>query len=274
MELFRILAFGLTLSVSFLANAQSGAPSPRLGKPLIKSPQEVSQCRARCVRFGDGLSPVIHSDPRCEKACTGVPSSPVPSPSVRPSGNNRAFILLEPLVYEIGSSGRSITVPAGFVTDYASIPEALWSIYSPHDQYSRAAIVHDYLYWSQLCTREQADNLFMIAMKESDVPAAVRGKVYAGVAAGGDASWQDNRSQRERHMPRVVPPGRKDFHPNWSWEKYRNLLIREGLRDPEFTDDTYCALGNTSDVPSANPTMLSPSRFSAVRAVARALTGS
>ena len=40
---------------------------------------------------------------------------------------------------------------------------------SGNTPYTRAAVIHDYLYWAQPCTREQSDNLLMIAMKESGV---------------------------------------------------------------------------------------------------------
>lgn len=179
-----------------------------------------------------------------------TPSYPPPSPASRPSGNNRVFILVEPLRYEVGTTGVVITVPAGFVTDYASIPRRLWSVYSPHDQYSRAAIVHDYLYWSQLCSRKQADNLFMIAMKESNVPFGTREAVYRVVKSIGGFSWSTNAEERKKKLPKVVPLDRADFAPNESWEDYRPRLFEEGVRDPDFTDKAYCALGNSTDVPS------------------------
>lgn len=59
--------------------------------------------------------------------------------------DQRAFVLVQDMVFNL-RGGESLTVPAGFVTDYASIPQRLWSLYSPHDVYSRAAVVHDYLY--------------------------------------------------------------------------------------------------------------------------------
>jgi len=51
-------------------------------------------------------------------------------------------------------------VPAGFVTDFASTPRALWSVIPPTGRYQLAAVVHDFLYWDQGCTREQADTVF------------------------------------------------------------------------------------------------------------------
>lgn len=93
-----------------------------------------------------------------------------PSPAVRAFGDSKFWITVEPMIYVIGSTNVRIVVPKGFVTDFASIPQSLWSLgLTPYGQYSRAAIIHDYLYWSQGCTRAQADRLLVIAMKESNV---------------------------------------------------------------------------------------------------------
>lgn len=59
----------------------------------------------------------------------------------------RVWRLDEPLVYEVGSlgSGRRIIVPAGFVTDGASIPRVLQGVLPAWGRWSRAAVIHDYL---------------------------------------------------------------------------------------------------------------------------------
>ncbi|MFM7610889.1 MAG: DUF1353 domain-containing protein, partial [Alphaproteobacteria bacterium] len=91
------------------------------------------------------------------------------------------WIVLEDMIYVMGASRDTIIVPKGFVTDFSSIPKPLWSIgLSPMGRYSRAAIVHDDLYWSQGCTREQADRLLLIAMKESNVGAFDQRVIYQG----------------------------------------------------------------------------------------------
>src|SRR5215203_3815462 len=115
------------------------------------------------------------------------------SPSTRGFLNGTEFILERPFTYIIGSTRTSITIPAGFVTDFASIPAPLRGILERQGQYSRAALVHDYLYWAQGCSRLQADNLLMIAMKESAVGTAERNSVYRGVRAGGSSAWRSNR---------------------------------------------------------------------------------
>ena len=231
-------------------------------------------CTLKCDnKDQDDLFPSGIVDRSCVSECREEKGAVPPSPGVRPSGNNRAFVLLEPMIYEVGSSGSVIKVPAGFVTDYASIPSFLWSLYSPHDQYSRAAIVHDYLYWSQLCSRPQADNLFMIAMRESEVPEITRNNVYRAVTTLGQSSWDDNRRQRESGMPRVVPIERKDFPPNWSWEMYRQYIMQAGIRDPVFSGNDYCALGESTEVPTSARTADITTKSMPPKTVARALRG-
>jgi len=59
----------------------------------------------------------------------------------------REWRIEQPLIYEVGElgSGRVIEVPAGFITDGASIPRILWALLPTWGRYSRAAVIHDYL---------------------------------------------------------------------------------------------------------------------------------
>src|SRR5689334_1061409 len=75
---------------------------------------------------------------------------PPPSVPLLGVGDDRTWIVVTPLEYRIGDTTDKIVVPAGFVTDLASIPRAFWGppfFLTPAGQYSRAAIIHDYLYW-------------------------------------------------------------------------------------------------------------------------------
>lgn len=99
--------------------------------------------------------------------------------------------LEEPLSYEVGflGSGRRITVPEGYETDGASIPRWLWSILPAWGRYSRAALVHDYLYdcliagvpHKEARTRAAADEVFLEAMLVSDVSRLVAHMMWACV---------------------------------------------------------------------------------------------
>ena len=175
---------------------------------------------------------------------------PIPAPPLKPFTDNRDWMLIDDVIYEVGNSPIEIIVPKGFVTDFASIPQALWSFgLSPNGLYSKAAIIHDYLYWTQLCTRLQSDNILMIAMKESQVPADKRDLIYAGVRAGGSAAWKDNAAQRANGFPKVIPPADMNFGPLVLWKDYQQSLKAQGVKDPVPQSASYCGVGNSTVVP-------------------------
>lgn len=113
----------------------------------------------------------------------------------RSSGRGRVrFLLQTPLVYRSRILGR-IRVPAGFATDFASIPRLLWIVLPPVGAYDRAAVVHDYLYADGLCTREEADAVLLEAMRASGVSEGTAGVIYRGVRIGGWWAWRQHRKQ-------------------------------------------------------------------------------
>ena len=78
--------------------------------------------------------------------------------------------------------GRTIIIPRGFKTDFASIPRFGRWLVTGHDDTRKAAVVHDYLCGGELPRRE-ADLIFKHAMKEAGVPGWKRSLCYAAVAA-------------------------------------------------------------------------------------------
>lgn len=56
-------------------------------------------------------------------------------------------------------------VPAGFETDFASIPRFFWRIWPPWGPWTPAAIMHDRLYTTHACSRREADRRFREAIK-------------------------------------------------------------------------------------------------------------
>lgn len=156
------------------------------------------------------------------------------------------WALTTPLRYQVGSSTAVIEVPAGFVTDFASSPRAAWSAIPRIGPYQFAAVVHDYLYWEQSCTKDEADRIIYLAMKEAGVPLAERGAIYLAVSAAGDSAWQENRAMRRRGYPRLIPRDRLDIPPGVTWPVYQAQLVRSGVRAPPAPRRAaYCdALGS------------------------------
>lgn len=169
----------------------------------------------------------------------------IPSPVTVADVDDRYSMLTEPLVWKIGKTGRTIVVPAGFVTDYASIPPGVRAFIGKRGRHSRAAVVHDFLYWSQLCSRAQADNLMLIGMKEDDAGALRSWAIHTGVDLGGGFAWEANRKARKTGQMKVVPPAYRARFDDSSWPALQSQLTASGVNDGAYsTDNSYCQLGN------------------------------
>lgn len=82
-----------------------------------------------------------------------------------------------------------IVVPAGFETDFASIPRFFWRVLPPTGQYGKAAVVHDFLYRTRRVPRVTADRMFLLAMEELSVPKPVRLVMYYAVRVFGGFAY-------------------------------------------------------------------------------------
>ena len=172
-------------------------------------------------------TPLTASDP-----AGGATQSFVPAPVLSPFADQAHWVLLRPLEYRIGDTGLVMRIPQGFVTDFASIPRALWQLYPPHGRYSRAALIHDYLYWKQHCTREQADQIMLTAMEDSQVKPGACRIIYRGVRLGGQAAWKANARERLAGKLRVIPEEYLPIPDAMTWEEYQRQLIAAGVREP------------------------------------------
>lgn len=85
---------------------------------------------------------------------------------------------------------KYIVIPEGFVTDFASTPKALYSIFPPVGIYNKATILHDYLYshdsinYENLSLKEQraiADKFLLQALEVLKVPKWKRNAMYLAV---------------------------------------------------------------------------------------------
>ncbi len=108
-------------------------------------------------------------------------------------GDTRLFRLISP--FTCYSSYGTITVPAGFVTDGASIPRLFWALLGPFGPWFAAAIIHDYLYsdLNTRFTREQSDLIFKEAMFNLGVDWPRREAIYRAVRAFGGRSFKGTK---------------------------------------------------------------------------------
>jgi hypothetical protein len=102
----------------------------------------------------------------------------------------------------------AVEVPKGFVTDFASIPRVFWSVLPTDGNYAYSAILHDYLYWTQMGKREDADRVLQLSMGDFKVNALTIATIHRAVRLGGGFAWDGNRKLKkagERRMLKRYP---------------------------------------------------------------------
>lgn len=84
----------------------------------------------------------------------------------------------------ITSEDKEIIVPAGFKTDFASVPRFFQRLFPATGKYNEATVVHDWLcyQWKKgKFDRREADLIFLEAMRTLDVKGWKRRLMYTGV---------------------------------------------------------------------------------------------
>lgn len=115
----------------------------------------------------------------------------------------RQLAFLTPLMG--GYSTGCIVVPAGFLTDLASIPRLFWRVLPQVGKYDAAAVVHDFLYQRPAdtgrpvevggaFTRAEADRVLFDAMVALGVAPWQRWAIYLAVRIGGWVVWNRYRA--------------------------------------------------------------------------------
>ena len=94
--------------------------------------------------------------------------------------------LVEPMRYQ--GAREQFIVPAGFITDFASVPRLTSWLIPTYGIYTPAAILHDHLCISARtehpeATRADADGLFRRTLRELGVSAPMRWMMWAAVRA-------------------------------------------------------------------------------------------
>lgn len=90
-----------------------------------------------------------------------------------------------------------VLITKGFTTDFASVPQLVWSLIPPHGMAAMPSIVHDYMYQvpsSHCLTRKQVDEIWLELMQKAGVPKWQRWTMYGFVRAFGGGVWKKYRT--------------------------------------------------------------------------------
>jgi len=131
--------------------------------------------------------------------------------SIAAIGKN-TFMVRDPLIMIFSDGSPSFTVPAGFVTELGSAPKELRDSMAP-------AILHDYLYWYQPCTQEEADAVMYSAMAAIGASRSTAAAAVQAASGTGPAAFKKYRERRRSGEVRTLT------------EAYAETLVRS----PNFT---------------------------------------
>jgi hypothetical protein len=99
-------------------------------------------------------------------------------------------VVIQPFGYINERTGRQVWVPAGYVTDFASIPRVGRWLIPPFGRHAIAAVVHDWLYSiGEPGGRDEADDIFRDALDELGVDMARRNIMHGAVRAFGAGGY-------------------------------------------------------------------------------------
>jgi hypothetical protein len=103
--------------------------------------------------------------------------------------------LTAPLVYQSDVAKMTFTVPAGFITDLASVPRIPIAYLLAGGTSNEASVVHDFIYSTHPVARATADAVLKEASLLTGVPKWRAWLMWAGVRVGGGGShWNGSIS--------------------------------------------------------------------------------
>lgn len=95
------------------------------------------------------------------------------------------------------SNGYELTIPAGYITDFATVPRLLRGVVATQGNHTLAALIHDWLYdtkydgdlgnWKR--DRKFADMEMLMWMEHCDSSKIKRYTIYTAVRVGGRKWW-------------------------------------------------------------------------------------
>ncbi len=163
---------------------------------------------------------------------------------VSPYPDGKTWYLRGDFGYDVGAegSGRTIIVPEGFTTDFASVPRPLWSIFPKWGKYGNAAVIHDYLYFVQLTTRKETDGIFLEAMGILNVSGWQKWPIYWGVRLFGFIAWYMNAGKKRlgySKITSVAPLKATDVPIHWKTRKgdLKRILFKRNANGKKHNDN-------------------------------------
>lgn len=85
-----------------------------------------------------------------------------------------------------------IVVPAGFVTDFGSVPEALRNLISPTGKGTWGFVLHDWFYGTQTIPRADADRLLLRVIRFYGENPIESDAIFEALRIAGEIAWRED----------------------------------------------------------------------------------
>jgi hypothetical protein len=130
-------------------------------------------------------------------------NAPCPSPpiSIAKQVGDDDWELVEPLEYR--GNKEKFRVPPGSTTDFASVPLPFRWLIPRSGRHTKAAVLHDHLWRTHLCSYHDADGIFRRALHDLGVPFLRRWIMWAAVRWA--SLWRSRFGDGANELP------------GWSW---------------------------------------------------------
>lgn len=112
--------------------------------------------------------------------------------------DDERFMLLADLIYDSDLLARTVFVPRGFVTDFASVPRVpiVYTMFGNRAHHE--SVIHDFLYQTNQVPRGTADKVFLEAMAARGKSKFIQRAMYWGVVMGGGSSYKSGPSRYQQ----------------------------------------------------------------------------
>ena len=119
--------------------------------------------------------------------------------SLEPNGKRWKLEELFEYYTDLLGERKTFTVPAGFETDFASIPKPLLALpfIRWRHKFNKAAVIHDWLYYTKEVDRKTADRIFLEALLVLGIPRWKAYLFYAAVRLFGWTHWEKKKLQED-----------------------------------------------------------------------------
>jgi len=119
----------------------------------------------------------------------------VPQFVYHPPIEGRCWQLVQPFVFKV--DGHQFTVPAGFWTDFASVPRPIWPVISPYDL-GVGPVPHDFGYFTGHANQAYWDLVLLACMEHDGISKFKRNAAYRAVQWFGGWAYESYRKRNQR----------------------------------------------------------------------------